>query len=61
MFIWRNGTRYRKSGRSGASGNCLGVAERDGVIRVIDTKTEHEEMLEATPADWQAVLDMARR
>jgi len=49
--------RWRKSSYSGNGGNCVEVAEHDGLILIRDTKDHgHGPVLRYTPAEWRAFV-----
>jgi hypothetical protein len=48
---------WRKSSRSGDSGNCVEVAETPGAIGVRDSKDRSGPILIFTPAEWLAFTE----
>ena len=53
---------WRKSIRSGSSGNCVEVADNlPGVIAVRDSKDPAGPALAFTPAEWAAFISGARQ
>ena len=49
--------RWRKSTRSGSSGNCVEVADNlPGVVAVRDSKDKTGPVLTFTPDEWQAFV-----
>ena len=49
---------WRKSTRSGSSGNCVEVADNvPGVVAVRDSKNPAGPALTFTPAEWAAFVD----
>jgi len=52
---------WRKSTRSGSSGNCVEVADNlPGVVAVLDSKNPAGPALIFTPGDWRAFVGGAR-
>ncbi|MCX9190872.1 DUF397 domain-containing protein [Carbonactinospora thermoautotrophica] len=47
---------WRKSSRSGPSGQCVEVAPIKGLIALRDSKSPHGPALLHTPAEWRAFL-----
>ena len=53
--------KWRKSSRSGSSGNCVEVADNlPGVVAVRDSKDPEGPALTFSPAVWQAFLNDAK-
>jgi hypothetical protein len=52
---------WRKSTRSGDSGNCVEVAETVDAIGVRDSKDRTGPVLVFTPAEWRAFVEGAKR
>ena len=49
--------RWRKSTRSGSSGNCVEVADNlPGVVAVRDSKDKTGPVLTFTPGEWKAFV-----
>jgi hypothetical protein len=56
-----SGAQWRKSTRSGSSGNCVEVADNlPGVIAVRDSKDPSGPALIFTPAEWNAFIGGAK-
>ena len=55
------GAMWRKSTRSGSSGNCVEVADNlPGVVAVRDSKDPGGPALVFTPAEWEAFVGGAK-
>jgi hypothetical protein len=53
--------RWRKSTRSGTSGECVEVADNlPGVVAVRDSRDPDGPVLTFDPAEWRAFIDGAR-
>lgn len=52
---------WRKSRRSGESGQCVEVANLDNAVGVRDSKDPTGPVLVFTPAEWRAFMDGAKR
>jgi hypothetical protein len=51
---------WRKSTRSGVSGNCVEVARLKDTVAVRDSKHPTGPTLMFTPAEWEAFIDGAK-
>ncbi len=51
---------WRKSTKSGTSGNCVEVRTHDGTIQVRDSKDQSGPTLTFTPAEWKAFVEGAK-
>jgi Domain of unknown function (DUF397) len=51
------GTRWRKSSRSGANGNCVEVTFFDSGVAVRDSKNPDGPILRFTDREWQAFVE----
>ncbi|QGN46422.1 DUF397 domain-containing protein [Micromonospora sp. WMMD558] len=47
---------WRKSTRSGSSGNCVEVARRPWTVMVRDSKDRQGPLLSFTPGDWSGFM-----
>ncbi len=53
---------WRKSTRSGNTGNCVEVADNlPGAVAVRDSKDRQGPVLTFTPATWKAFVEFAKR
>jgi len=48
---------WRKSSYSGNTGNCIEVADLDGVVAVRDSKSPDRAMLLLTQVDWRTFIN----
>lgn len=52
---------WRKSSKSGQSGNCVEVADLGTGIGVRDTKAREQGHLTVSPAEWVAFVDSLKK
>lgn len=52
---------WRKSSYSGNGGNCVDVADRDGLVMVRDTKSRDAGTLTVSADDWRQFIAIVKR